>query len=310
MDVSISLDRSSGIFDVHDKIKGVIILECDGPQSHSGIQMTIDGSVALQLSPKSVGIFEAFYNNIKPLQLVGTTVSILDSGKAPGGVTKLPFEFDLLSLKKPGVVSLCETYHGVFVNSSYHMHIHVNRGMFGKSIKESLQIYVRNPGQAAPTDPAAYTVPPTKFALQPAGVKNIRKQSLENVPQFKISGQLDTALCDITKPLTGTVKIEECAIGIKSVEVQLVRVEFCAAVEGVAKEATEIQNIQIGEGDVPRGIDIPIFMIFPRWFTCPTLVASNFKVEFELNLVVLLEDNHQITENFPIRLYRPTTSSL
>jgi len=45
-----------------------------------------------------------------------------------------------------------------------------------------------------------------------------------------------------------------------------------------AKDATEIQNIQIGEGDVCRGAAIPLYMIFPRLFTCPTLATDNFKV--------------------------------
>jgi hypothetical protein len=42
--------------------------------------------------------------------------------------------------------------------------------------------------------------------------------------------------------------------------------------------ATEIQNIQVGEGDVQRDMAIPIHMIFPRLFTCPTLITDNFKV--------------------------------
>lgn len=42
--------------------------------------------------------------------------------------------------------------------------------------------------------------------------------------------------------------------------------------------ATEIQNIQIGEGNVCTNLPIPIYMIFPRLFTCPTLSTSNFKV--------------------------------
>lgn len=49
---------------------------------------------------------------------------------------------------------------------------------------------------------------------------------------------------------------------------------------------------------------IPIYMIFPRLFTCPTVASSNFKVEFEINVVVLLQDGHLITENFPIKLVR------
>ena len=42
------------------------------------------------------------------------------------------------------------------------------------------------------------------------------------------------------------IKIESCEEKIKSVEIQLVRVETCGCAEGYSKEATEIQNIQIG----------------------------------------------------------------
>ena len=94
--------------------------------------------------------------------------------------------------------------------------------------------------------------------------------------------------------------------------------------------ATEIQNVQIGWGDVCRQMAIPIYMIFPRLFTCPTMLTPGtnesyrsfsrlmqsvlmvvsgltlqaFKVEFETNVVVLFENGHMITENFPIILYR------
>ena len=93
--------------------------------------------------------------------------------------------------------------------------------------------------------------------------------------------------------------VNECATPIKSIEIQLLRVETTGCAEGYAKDSkkllfcstlkfylfekpfklvTEIQNIQIGEGDVPRSISIPIYMIFPRLFTCPTLCTTNFKI--------------------------------
>jgi hypothetical protein len=68
--------------------------------------------------------------------------------------------------------------------------------------------------------------------------------------------------------------------------------------------ATEIQNIQIADGDVCRNLVIPIYMVFPRLFTCPSVAAKTFAVEFEVNLVVVFQDSHLITENFPIKLYR------
>jgi len=106
------------------------------------------------------------------------------------------------------------------------------------------------------------------------------------------------------KPFTGEIIVEDSKAIIKSIELQLVRVETCGCADGFAKEATEIQNIQIADGDVVRNLSIPLYMIFPRLFTCPTVAAKTFKVEFEVNLVVLLADGHLITENFPIRLIR------
>lgn len=68
--------------------------------------------------------------------------------------------------------------------------------------------------------------------------------------------------------------------------------------------ATEILNLQLADGDVCRNLVIPMYIIFPRLFTCPTTKAANFSVEFEVNLVVLFKDQYLVTENFPIRLYR------
>jgi hypothetical protein len=44
--------------------------------------------------------------------------------------------------------------------------------------------------------------------------------------------------------------------------------------------------------------------VFPRLFTCATILTQEFRVEFEINLIILFTDGHQVTENFPIRLYR------
>lgn len=41
----------------------------------------MEGSVNLQLSAKSVGVFEAFYNSLKPIPLVNYSVEIAKPGK-------------------------------------------------------------------------------------------------------------------------------------------------------------------------------------------------------------------------------------
>ena len=105
----------------------------------------------------------------------------------------------------------------------------------------------------------------------------------------------------------GEVVIEECATTVKSIDLQLVRVESISRNDGYSniREATEIQNIQIGAGDVCRKMAIPMYFIFPRIFTCPTVLnAPSFKIEFEVNLIVSFQDGYTITENFPIRIIR------
>lgn len=125
-----------------------------------------------------------------------------------------------------------------------------------------------------------------------------------SLPKFLIRGHLDATNCVISQPLTGEVVVENSDVPIKSIELQLVRVETCGefmlrgdwinlsrvellflnarmcsgCAEGYARDATEIQNIQIAEGDVCHGLPIPIYMVFPRLFTSPTLETTNFKV--------------------------------
>lgn len=46
-------------------VAGVIVLMCKEPLQHHGISLSMEGLVNLQLSSKSVGVFEAFYNSVK-----------------------------------------------------------------------------------------------------------------------------------------------------------------------------------------------------------------------------------------------------
>ena len=140
------------------------------------------------------------------------------------------------------------------------------------------------------------------FVVSPQSLENVKDRA--NIPDFRVTGRIDTVNCSIAKPFSGEVTVERSAATIRSIELQLVRVETCGCAEGYARDPTEIQNIQIADGDVCRGVPLPIYMVFPRLFTCPTLSTSNFKVEFEVNIVVVFQDDHLVTENFPIKLTR------
>lgn len=261
---------------------------------HDGITLTIEGTVNLQLSPKNVGIFEAFYNSVKPIQLVSCTLEIAGPGKMPAGRTEVPFEAILQP--KPNR-TLYETYHGVFINIQYTLRCDLKRSFLTKDLQKVAEFIVESK-----IPHGKITVNPIQFSITPESLQNVRDRA--RIPRFLVTGMLDSTVCCITKPFTGELVVEHCEVDIKSIELQLVRVETCGCAEGYARDATEIQNIQIGEGNVVRGLPIPIYMIFPRLFTCPTLSTSNFKVEFEVNIVVIFQNDHLITENFPITLIR------
>jgi hypothetical protein len=244
------------------------------------------------------GLFEAFYNAVKPIPLLNYSRDLVKPGKFPDGETEVPFEFVLEPLSGG---KLYETYHGVFVNIQYLIRVEMARSMFAKNLSKQLEFIV----ECKPEERAANPEPePFEFHITPASLENVKKSSIKKIPAFSIKGRIDSATCNINKPLTGELVIEESEAVIRSIEVQLVRVETCGCAEGLAKEATEIQNIQIADGDLQRGMPAPIFMVFPRLFTAPTLSTRTFKIEFEVNLVVMLQDGHLITENFPIKLVR------
>ncbi|XP_071807035.1 vacuolar protein sorting-associated protein 26C-like [Asterias amurensis] len=292
--LDIRLKKVNKIYHEGEVLAGLVVVQSKTDVQHQGITLVVDGSVNLQLSSKSVGLFEAFYNSIKPIQILNYVVNVAKPGKIPAGKTEIPFELPL----KPKVnKSLYETYHGVFVNIQYTIKGEMKRPLLAKDLTKSLEFIVEYKEQKEKAQPK-----PVPFSIAPDSLQNIKDKS--GLPRFSIKGKLDSASCCIKNPLTGQVIIDYCDAPIKSVELQLVRVETCGCAEGYARDATEIQNIQIGEGDVCRGLTIPMYMVFPRLFTCPTLSTSNFKVEFEINLVVVLQDDHLITENFPIKLTR------
>lgn len=145
---------------------------------------------------------------------------------------------------------------------------------------------------------------PVPFNISPDTLENVSAQVIATIPKFKITGKLHKSKCPITQPLTGEMVVEESFSSIRSVELQLVRVESVSLNGRNLKEATEIQNIQIGDGNVCRGLSIPMYMVFPRLFSCPTFVSPIYKIEFEVNLVVVFGDGYMITENFPIMIHR------
>jgi len=216
-------------------------------------------------------------------------LTIVEDGKS-----SIPFELDLKPLAGQ---ELFETYHGVYINVVYTLKAQIIRRYLGKNLMASLEFIVQLPPVKGNVKPQ-----PEEFVVNPFSVETTKKAAL---PEFELQGSLASLNVCIDQPLTGYINLEKCEEPIKCIEVQLVRVETCGCSDGFAKEATEIQNIQLVEGDIPRGIKVPIHMIFPRLFTCPTVTtARTFKIEYQANLVLMFPDGRLVSKKFPITLYR------
>lgn len=77
---------------------------------------------------------------------------------------------------------------------------------------------------------------PVFFSISPASLSSTNS----NVPNFLVKGKFDSTRCSVSSPLTGYLSIEYCAVAIKSVELQLIRVETCGCAEGYAREGKNI----------------------------------------------------------------------
>lgn len=296
INLEIRLRRANKIYYEGETISGVVHISCSTETKHDGITLSMEGQVNLTISNKNVGIFEAMYNSVKPITLLNQCTDLAPSGKLPPGNTEIPFELPLICTKEPKV--LYETYHGVFVNVTYILKAEIKRSFLAKSVAKTQQFII----QYRPSHPTEKKTE-TNFSISPETLQKTAKERI-SIPRFLITGVLDSTEACVTKPFTGHLTIHHTEVPIKSIELQLVRVETCGCAEGYARDATEIQNIQIADGNVCPKVQIPIYMTFPRLFTCPTLITKNFKIEFEVNLVVVFGDDYLVTENFQIVLNR------
>lgn len=221
-------------------------------------------------------------------------MEILPSGtKIGAGLNEYEFEFELKSKSGP----LFESYHGVYINITYFVKCDLKRKFLAKDCQSKVQFFVQNHPQSIERSV------PVHFSISPESLQKTSKERI-SIPRFLITGSLDSTNACVTKSFNGFITIHHSEIPIKTIEVQLVRVEVCGCAEGFSKDATEIQNLQIADGNCCPKIQIPIYMTFPRLFTCPTLATRNFKINFEVNLCIVFKDDYLITENFPLTLYR------
>eukprot|EP01040_Poterioochromonas_malhamensis_P007458 gene7458-8045_t len=301
--LEIRLNRLDRVYRPNEKVDGVVVVNAYKGWSHSGIQVEVEGLIFLSHNNRGIVGIRGDLGN-RPTSILKTNFLACGPGKFPDGSTEVPFEF--LVQPAPGQ-QLFESYHGVFVSVVYIIQVICDRGVMKKSLQKELEFLLELPGSQQHSIEDSN---PQMFTITPESLENVSAKTLATIPKFSISGKLHRTKCPINQPLTGEVVIELAEAPVKAIELQLIRVETVDAEGKHTKEATEIQTIQIGDGNICRNLSVPMYMVFPRLFSCPTVQTASFKIEFELNIIIVYADGYMLTENFPLVLYREKAISL
>jgi len=259
--------------------------------SHNGLKLVADGIIHFSSANRGLSQIVGGDSSGQQVPIFKIETEIAGAGRFAEGLTEIPFEFQVCG---QGGQALLESYHGVYISVIYSIQVTCDRGMMKKALHKDLEFIVEVPA------PRGTDAVPASFEITPESLENVSQSVLATIPRFKISGRLHRSNCNINQPFTGEIIIESSVAPIRSLELQLVRVETINS----TREATEIQNIQIGEGNICREMVVPMYMVFPRLFSCPTVIANSFRIEFEVNLIVVFGDGYMITENLPITLSR------
>ena len=159
--------------------------------------------------------------------------TVQENGMLFSGGDPLPFSCKLESTTEN---KLIDSYVGVDFSIVYKLNISMKRKNESKPLEVTAKFDCRVPGGGIdPTLGRGFKA--QDFSITPEFVSEEAKGA--KVPRFNFCGQIASINCCFDEPFDGYLILKESEIKIKSIEIQLVRVE---TFEGKTN-ATEIQNI-------------------------------------------------------------------
>jgi len=186
--LDIKLNRFDRVYRAGDTITGTVVVQDPKGFSFKQITLDLEGAIGLQLSAKSVGLFEAFYSSMKPVTIINKRTSLAQEGKCQRGESTFEFSIELATDNQ-----LHETYHGVYINIQYTLVVDVIMGALKQNMKKSIEFIVEAPeSKSVPVNAA-------KLNIIPASVERVHKGA---IPDFRVCGKIDNLNCDLRKPLT------------------------------------------------------------------------------------------------------------
>ncbi|KAL7152871.1 hypothetical protein ABFS83_04G127200 [Erythranthe nasuta] len=282
MSIEIKLSRFNRIYRPDEILEGKLIARLTSAISYQSIRLTVNGAVNLQVRGGSAGVVESLYGVIKPILIVKKVVDIRSSGKIGSGITEIPFSVILKDPKEENLEKFYETFHGGNISIQYLITVDVVRGYLHKSLSATTEFIVESEKDNLPQKPVS---PETViFYITQDTQKHALLPELKS-GGFRVTGKICTQ-CSLMDPLGGELTVEKSAIPIQSIDIHLLRVESILIGDRISTESTLMQTTQIADGDVCRGLTLPIYIILPRLLTCPTIFAGPFSIEFKVSIVI------------------------
>ena len=302
--IKIVLNNVDRVYRERENVEGYVIVAAKKGWTHTGLRLHAFGEIILTTNRRSSNLTNAFNTpTIPSISLLKENIELVPPGSFPDGLTKIPFKFHLSA---PIHMELLETFHGKHVSVTYTISVKCDRGMMAKNLENQIEFVVECPNPSnkeSSSSPIEFDISKNNLNIVAKSQNNRSQVSVSNLSDFQIIGKFHRSIYSLTQPLTGEFSIVNSTKAIKSIEIKLERKESISSTTS-GEFVSEIQNIQVAKGDVPRDLTIPIYMIFPRLYTCPTYVGKLFNIEFLISLVVVFEDNYAVSEIFPLKLLR------
>lgn len=298
MNIKVKLDSFNKIYKEDENITGVVEINSKEALSFNHITAVLTGSYVIKnmkVSPTQTHIIKFYTKKTK----------IIEKGKLQSE-TNNSFNLKLL-LNSTTDNLLIETYQGVIVSIqvSFNLFLQYDLVINFDDIKLSdpLKIYVFVPNQGVKKELGTKVVP-YDFEIKPSSIEKI-KIDQNKIPQFLVKCHIDNTNVNVSKEMDGWLNVVECETPIKSIELQFVRNEkvFLNTGDNLT-EVSEIQNLQITDGDIIRGSEISLNMLFPRHFCCASIENKVVKLKFDINIIIVLSNGFVITENVPLNCWR------
>jgi len=275
LEVNINFMSFNKTFRAKEKMEGYVSVKNNGSVIDlSKILLTITGSFSIKTS-SSEG------SNLNIIKFFQRKYQVLNQNLCLAGNNQYDFKLPLEAEEGSSANNLYESYTGVSVSVYYDIVAEVISSK-GYQNSEPMKIIVLVPGSGIDQDIEKTEVPYFVEVTQSSLDKP--KISLE-VPDFNFLIKIDNTNCNIDEPLMGYINIKKCSVPIKSIELQFVRNESVKTPNGdFTSDISEVQNLQIGDGEVLYDSEIPTYMIFPRIFSCTTLTTNLVRLSFEVNI--------------------------